>query len=77
MLAMALLRRLGCSVMSMPSHASDGAAEATWLLCDVDAESCWRQCCQVVLVMVLPRRLGRSAMSMLSHAGDGATESCW
>jgi hypothetical protein len=29
---------------------------------DEDAESCWRQCCRVMLTMVL-----------LSHAGDGST----
>jgi hypothetical protein len=29
----------------LPSHAGDGAAEATWPRCDVEAESCWQQCC--------------------------------
>jgi hypothetical protein len=32
-------------VMALPSPACDGAAEATLPLWDVDAESCWRQCC--------------------------------
>jgi hypothetical protein len=27
----------------LPSHAGDGAVEATGPWCDVDAESCWRQ----------------------------------
>jgi hypothetical protein len=64
-------------VMSMSSHAGNGAAEATWLWCDVDAESYWRRCCGVMLVMVLSRRLSRSAMSMSSHASDGAAEATW
>jgi hypothetical protein len=29
----------------LPSHASDGATEATWPWHDVRVESCWRQCC--------------------------------
>jgi hypothetical protein len=37
----------------LPSHASDSAVGATWPWCDVDAESCWRRCCQVMLAMVL------------------------
>jgi hypothetical protein len=39
----------------LPSHASDGAVDATWPRRDVDAESFWRQCYQVMLVTVLPR----------------------
>jgi hypothetical protein len=27
--------------MSLPSHASNGAAGVTWLRRDVDVESCW------------------------------------
>jgi hypothetical protein len=30
--------------------------------CVVDAESCWRQCNQVMLTTVLLRRLGRNMM---------------
>jgi hypothetical protein len=37
----------------LPSHAGEDAAKVTWLRCEVDAESCWRQCYRVVLVMVL------------------------
>jgi uncharacterized protein (DUF2062 family) len=58
------------------SHAGDGAAETTWPWHDVDTQSCWRQCCQVMLVMALPRRLGHGVMQMLSHAGDKAAKSC-
>jgi hypothetical protein len=29
-------------VMSLPSHAGDDTAEASWLWRDVAAESCWR-----------------------------------
>jgi hypothetical protein len=46
----------------LPSHAGDGAAEASWPRRDVDIESCWWHCCQVMLAMALPRRLGRGAM---------------
>jgi hypothetical protein len=51
MLAIALPRRLGRNVMSMLSHAADGAAKVTWPWRDVTAESCgaaescWRWCC--------------------------------
>jgi hypothetical protein len=58
----------------LSSYARDDTAEATWH--DVDAKSCWRQCCRVVLVMTLLRRLDHSVMSMLSHAGNNAVESC-
>jgi hypothetical protein len=40
-------------VTMLPNHASDSVAEATWLLHNVDAESCWRQCCRVMLSMML------------------------
>jgi hypothetical protein len=50
--------------MSLPSHASDGVAEARCL-------------CRVMLVIVLPRQLGHHMMSMPSHAGDGAAEATW
>jgi hypothetical protein len=55
------------------SHASNGAAGETWPRCDVDAESCWQQCSQVMLAMTLLS----PAMKMLSHAGDNTVESCW
>jgi hypothetical protein len=50
----------------MSSHASNGAAEATWLWRDVDAESCWQRF----------RRgdVSRDVMSLLSHVGDHAAE---
>jgi hypothetical protein len=44
------------------SHAGDDGAGVTWLRCDVYVESCWRQCCQVMLATTLPGRLGRGAM---------------
>jgi hypothetical protein len=38
MLAMMLLRRLGCSAMLVLSHVGDGTTEATWLWHDVAAD---------------------------------------
>jgi hypothetical protein len=46
----------------LPSHAGDDAAEVTWPRRDIDAESCWQQCYQVMLVMTQPRQLGRDEM---------------
>jgi hypothetical protein len=37
----------------LPSHAGDCATEVTWPRCNVNAESCWRPCCRVILVMAL------------------------
>jgi hypothetical protein len=79
---------VGRDAMSLPSHASNGAVEVTWLWRNVDAESCWRwycrgnlataRCwCRVMLAMMLPRRLGRDAMSVPSHASDGPDEATW
>jgi hypothetical protein len=39
----------------LSSHAHDDAAGATWPRRDVAAESCWRQCCRVMLVTTLLR----------------------
>jgi hypothetical protein len=72
----------------LPSHASDGAAEATWPHRDVGAESCWRRRCWGNLAAVRCRGRVTLAMVLLSHASDdtaGATwpqcdvdvESCW
>jgi hypothetical protein len=47
------------------------------LLHDVDAESCCRRCCRVLLAMNLPRRFDRGVMYMPSHTGDGATKVTW
>jgi hypothetical protein len=41
--------------MVLLSHAGNGIAEATWPRHNVDAESCWRRCYQVMLAMVLMR----------------------
>jgi hypothetical protein len=48
------------------SHATDGAAEATWLWHDVTVESYWRWHYQ--------DDVGHGTMSLLSHAGDDAAE---
>jgi hypothetical protein len=40
-------------VIMLPSHAGDGAAKASWPQRDVDAESCWQQCCRFMLAMTL------------------------
>jgi hypothetical protein len=37
------------------SHAGDGTIEATSAQRDVDAELCWQQCSEVILVTALPR----------------------
>jgi hypothetical protein len=37
----------------LSSYTGDGAAGVTWTQRDVDAKSCWRQCCQVMLAMAL------------------------
>jgi hypothetical protein len=37
----------------LSSHAGNGAAVVTWPRYDVDVESCWRHCCQVILVTAL------------------------
>jgi hypothetical protein len=81
MLAMALPRRLGNGVMLLPSHAGDGATEATWPWRDIIAEPCWRWHCQdelamarcrcrVMLVKVLPKRLRHGAMLLPSRTSD-------
>jgi hypothetical protein len=41
----------------MLSYAGDGAIEVTWPQHDVDVESCWRQCCHVMLVIVLQLKI--------------------
>jgi hypothetical protein len=35
------------------NHGRDDAAKSTWPRCDVDVESCWQQCCRVMLTMAL------------------------
>jgi hypothetical protein len=37
----------------LPNHGRDDAAKSTWPRRDVDAESCWQQCCQVMLTLAL------------------------
>jgi hypothetical protein len=46
------------------NHAGDSAVEATWPYCNIVAESCWRWCCQIMLVMALPRRLDHSEIEV-------------
>jgi hypothetical protein len=40
-------------VMVLSSHTSDSAAKVNWLQRDVDVESCWRRCYQVMLAKTL------------------------
>jgi hypothetical protein len=40
-------------VMVLLSQDNDDTAGVTWPRRDVDAESCWRQCCRVMLAMTL------------------------
>jgi hypothetical protein len=53
MLVLALPRQLGRGVMSVPSHAGDGAVEA-------------RCRCRVMLAMMLLRQHGHDVMSLLT-----------
>jgi hypothetical protein len=60
MLASVLPRHCRCRVMLttvLLSHAGDGATDACdWPWSDVDAKSCCRRCCRVMLAMVLLRQ---------------------
>jgi hypothetical protein len=68
-----------------PSHAGDGAIGATWPRRDVDVETCWRQCCRVMLAMVLPGDMATVpcrcrvmlATMLLRHAGEGTAGATW
>jgi hypothetical protein len=51
--------------------AGDGAIESTWLRCIVDTESCWPQCCRVMLAMVLCRYQVMLMTVLPSHASNG------
>jgi hypothetical protein len=70
------------------SHPGDGVAGVTWSWCDVEAESCWRCCCQGNLATSRCRCRVMFTAVLSSHAGDGAVEvtlswcdvdvkSCW
>jgi hypothetical protein len=70
----------------LPSHARDNAVEVTWPWRDVDAESCWQQCCRVMLSMALQlnvvlamvrlrRPRDRSIEVLMHHEEVGY--SCW
>jgi hypothetical protein len=51
-----VVARCGCRVMlatMLLSHVGDVATGVIWSRCDVDAESCWQQCCRVMLTTVL------------------------
>jgi hypothetical protein len=82
MLAMALPRQHVHDAISVPSYASDDAAEATWSRRDVSVESCWRWCyqgnlaaarclCWVMMAMMLPRWLGRGATDDHANVTSG------
>jgi hypothetical protein len=48
--------------MVLLSHAGDDTTGVTWPWHEVDAESRWRWCYQVMLMMALVRQLGHGAM---------------
>jgi hypothetical protein len=48
--------------MVLLSYTSDSAIGVIYPRRDVDAESCWRWCCRVMLATALSRRLGRGVM---------------
>jgi hypothetical protein len=64
-------------VTMLPSHAHDSAADATWPRCDIIVESCWQQCCRVMLETVRCRWQVMLAIMLLSHTRDGAAEATW
>jgi hypothetical protein len=57
-------------VTILPSDASDDAAETTFPRRDVDAESCWRQWCQVMMVMALELKVVLVVVSLRSPLGS-------
>jgi hypothetical protein len=67
-------------------HAGNATAGATWPRCDVDVESCWRQCCRVMRVMALQLKvvlavvrlcsLRDRSIEVLSHR-EQVGYSCW
>jgi hypothetical protein len=70
--AEAMLNMARCRVMLVMQLSSQCC-----LWRDVDAESCWRQCCRVMLVTAMVRLLGRGTMWRSSHTDDSVAESCW
>jgi hypothetical protein len=50
----------------LPSHAGDNTTEVTWPRCDIDAESCWQQCCRVVLAMALQLKVVLAMVGLCS-----------
>jgi hypothetical protein len=63
-------------VMTLSSHASDGAVESCRPWHYRGNWAVMRCRCRVILAMALPRQLGCGEMSMLSHAVNGIAESC-
>jgi hypothetical protein len=61
-LVMVRCRRRVIQATVLSSHAGDNAAGMTWLRRDVDANSCRRQCCRVMLATALPRQMRHGAM---------------
>jgi hypothetical protein len=54
--------------------AGDDVADAAWPRCDVDVESCWRQCQWVMLVIVLQLKVALVVQSLSSeHRGVAAS----
>jgi hypothetical protein len=60
-------------VMVLPSHAGDGVVRATWLLHDVDAESCLQRRYRGGLDTMQCRCRVMLATMLLSHATNDAT----
>jgi hypothetical protein len=73
MLTIALPWWFGRGTMLMPSHAGDDVVVAIWLWHDVYAESCWRQCYQVILVttLLIPSNGAAEATLVVAQC------SCW
>jgi hypothetical protein len=72
--------RCRCRVMlatMLPSHAGDGATEATWPRRDINAESCWLRRYRGNLAASRCRGRVMLATMLLSLASDGAaTQGC-
>jgi hypothetical protein len=59
----------------LSSDVGDGAVKVTCLRCDVDAESCWRWCCRVMLAMVTQLKVVLAVVRFLAPE-LGASKCC-
>jgi hypothetical protein len=75
-----VVARCRCRVMLvtvLSSHASNGAAEATWPRRGVGVESYWQRCCRVMLATMLPSHDGNGTADATWSWRNVGIESCW